>query len=78
MRMVAALGLLNNPQPALSMHQNHHNVTTAFDAAFGDGPMTLDTVFGGPGPSQSVDSYIGWGGLDREEVLSSVLMPMGT
>jgi len=60
-RMAAALGLPDDPQPALPMHWNLHNVTTAFEAAFGDGP-NQDNMFGRTGPSQSIDSGIGQGG----------------
>ncbi len=61
-RMAAALGLPDDPQPTVLMHQNPYDVTTAFGVAFGDGP-NQDYVFGCTGLSQSIQSHIGWGGL---------------
>lgn len=63
-RVAAAPWLPDDPQSALTMHQNPHNVTTAFEAAFGDGLLNSDNAIGGS-PSQSIDSRIGWGGLAR-------------
>lgn len=45
--------------------QNPHDVTTDIEAAFGDGPMNTDSVYGCTGPSQSIDSQIWSGGLAR-------------